>query len=188
MNLKELLGDAYKEGMSIDEINTALSGVDLGNQNELNRLRNAVTKANGEAAKYRRETEELKGMTAQTENDWQNKYAELEKRFNASERERKIGTHTASLLELGYDAKLAGETAAAMVDGDVMKILANQKAFIEAHDKKALEEQTRSTPRPAAGGGAGMSVDWNKQYQEAVDNGDMVRAAYLVRTQQENNS
>ena len=48
--LSDLLGSAYKEGMTEDEISTALQTVGQGNEAEINRLKAALSKANSEAA------------------------------------------------------------------------------------------------------------------------------------------
>ena len=53
MTIKELLGNAYKEGMTLEEVETALLSVNLpqsDNGSELDRLRAALTKANSEEA------------------------------------------------------------------------------------------------------------------------------------------
>lgn len=60
MNLQEMLGDAYKEGMTIEEINTALSSknlVDLSTGNYV------------DANKYNREIKELKNQIATKDKD-----------------------------------------------------------------------------------------------------------------------
>ena len=55
MKLNVLLGDAYKEGMTADEIISALEKV-ADPSAEVEKLRNAVTKANGEAAEYKKQS------------------------------------------------------------------------------------------------------------------------------------
>lgn len=64
MNYKALLGDSYKEGMTADEIVSALEKVADPNA-EVEKLRNAVTKANGEAAEYKKQ---LKAKRTDDEN------------------------------------------------------------------------------------------------------------------------
>lgn len=189
MTLKELLGDNYKDGMTLEDVTAALTGMTMTpDQNEVNRLKAAVSKANGEAAQFKRERDALKNNNDQTNNDWQAKYDELKKRLDESERERSISKHVSSLLEIGYDADLASKTATAIVDGDMVTMLANQKAFLTAHDKKVLEDNMRGTPRPGAGGGTGGAVDWNKAINDAMNSGDMARAAALMRQQQESSA
>ena len=59
-----MLGDAYKEGMTADEIISALEKV-ADPSAEVEKLRNAVTKANGEAAEYKKQ---LKAKRTDDEN------------------------------------------------------------------------------------------------------------------------
>ena len=64
MKLSVLLGDAYKDGMTADEIISAIEKVADPNA-EIEKLRNAVTKANGEAAEYKKQ---LKAKRTDDEN------------------------------------------------------------------------------------------------------------------------
>ena len=78
MKLNVLLGDAYKEGMTADEIVSALEKAADPNA-EIEKLRNAVTKANGEAAEYKKQ---LKAKRTDDENAAQeqaDKLAEMQK-------------------------------------------------------------------------------------------------------------
>ena len=60
MNIKEFLGDSFKEGMSFEEINQILSDTDIpeNNNDELDRLKNALSKSNSEAAHYKKQLRE----------------------------------------------------------------------------------------------------------------------------------
>ena len=57
MNIKDLLKDAYKEGMTLAEIETALKDIDLPTDNsaEIDRLKTALSKSNSEAADYKKQ-------------------------------------------------------------------------------------------------------------------------------------
>ena len=82
MKLNVLLGDAYKEGMTADEIISALEKV-TDPSAEVEKLRNAVTKANGEAAEYKKQ---LKAKRTDDENAAQeqaDKLAEMQKQIEA---------------------------------------------------------------------------------------------------------
>ena len=82
MNYKALLGDAYKEGMTADEIIAAMEKAPDPTA-EVEKLRNAVTKANGEAAEYKKQ---LKAKRTDDENAAQeqaDKLAEMQKQIEA---------------------------------------------------------------------------------------------------------
>ena len=57
MNIKDLIGDAYKEGMSVEDIEKALAGIEMPTDNsaEIDRLKNALSKSNSEAADYKKQ-------------------------------------------------------------------------------------------------------------------------------------
>ena len=60
MNIKDLLKDAYKEGMTLEDIENALKDIDLPTDNsaEIDRLKNALSKSNSEAADYKKQLRE----------------------------------------------------------------------------------------------------------------------------------
>ena len=182
--LSDLLGKAYKEGMTEDEISAALETVGQGNEAEVNRLKAALSKANSEAADYKKQlrtkqTDDEVAAAAQKEEHDRlvQENADLKRSMALSERKAK-------LLAMGYDESLADETAAAMVDGDMDKVMANQSKYLEVQKKNIQADAMRKTPRPAAGDdGNGGSMDYAKKIAEAQASGDYTAAAYYTRLQ-----
>ena len=182
--LSDLLGKAYKEGMTEDEISAALETVGQGNEAEVNRLKTALSKANSEAADYKKQlrtkrTDDEAAAAAQKEEHDRlvQENADLKRSMALSERKAK-------LLAMGYDESLADETAAAMVDGDMDKVMANQSKYLEVQKKNIQADAMRKTPRPAAGDdGNGGSMDYAKKIAEAQASGDYTAAAYYTRLQ-----
>ena len=180
--LSDLLGKAYKEGMTEDEISAALETVGQGNEAEVNRLKTALSKANSEAADYKKQlrgkqSEDEANAAAQKEEHDRlaQENADLKRSIALSERKAK-------LLAMGYDESLATETATAMVDGDMDKVMANQSKYLEVQKKAIQADAMRKTPRPAAGGdGTGGGVDYAKKIAEAQASGNMTAAAYYTR-------
>lgn len=182
--LSDLLGKAYKEGMTEDEISAALETVGQGNEAEVNRLKAALSKANSEAADYKKQLrtkqtdDEAAAAAKKEEHDrLVQENADLKRSMALSERKAK-------LLAMGYDESLADETAAAMVDGDMDKVMANQNKYLEVQKKNIQADAMRKTPRPAAGDdGNGGSMDYAKKIAEAQASGDYTAAAYYTRLQ-----
>lgn len=182
--LSDLLGKAYKEGMTEDEISAALETVGQGNEAEVNRLKAALSKANSEAADYKKQlrtkqTDDEAAAAAQKEEHDRlvQENADLKRSMALSERKAK-------LLAMGYDESLADETAAAMVDGDMDKVMANQSKYLEVQKKNIQADAMHKTPRPAAGDdGNGGSMDYAKKIAEAQASGDYTAAAYYTRLQ-----
>ena len=67
-------------------------------------------------------------------------------------RESNVSKNKAKLLALGYDEKLADETAEAIADGDTEKVFLNQKKHLEAVEKKVRAEALKDTPKPTPDG------------------------------------
>lgn len=176
MNLKELLGDKYKEGMTFEEIETALADIQTGNDgsDEIARLKNALSKSNSEAADYKRQLrakqteDELK---AQEEKEkWETLQAERDTLFQQVQ----ISSHKAKFLSLGYDEKLATETAEALVGGDMEKVFANQQKHQQGIEQKIKADILKSTPQPV---GNGEPVAMTKEKFRALSDEERLKFA-----------
>lgn len=179
--LSDLLGKAYKEGMTEDEISAALETVGQGNEAEVNRLKTALSKANSEAADYKKQlrgkqSEDEANAAAQKEEHDRlaQENADLKRSIALSERKAK-------LLAMGYDESLAVETATAMVDGDMDKVMANQSKYLEVQKKAIQADHMRKTPRPAAGSENTGGMDYAKKIAEAQAGGNLTAVAYYTR-------
>lgn len=140
------------ENMTPEQKLAALEGFEYeDNSAELERYKNAVSKANSEAADWK------KKYNAQLSEDERNKQASedelktLRDRVAEMEKKELVATHKAQFLALGYDEALADETAKAMAEGNTEKVFANQKKFLETHDKTLKAEILKTTPTPPAG-------------------------------------
>ena len=153
MNIKDLLKDAYKEGMTLDEINEALSGIEMPSDNsaELDRLKNALSKSNSEAADYKKQLREKMSAEEVKAKEDAEKFEELQSKYEALLRKDSISENKVKLLALGYDDALASETAEAMVNGEMDKVFANQKKHIDAVEKKIRADILKDTPKPTGG-------------------------------------
>ena len=65
MNFKDLLKDAYKEGMSLEDIEKALEGIEMPTDGtaEIERLKAALSKSNSEAADFRKQLREKQSIS-----------------------------------------------------------------------------------------------------------------------------
>ena len=181
--LSDLLGNAYKEGMTEDEISTALETVGHGNNAELNRLKTALSKANSEAADYKKQLRSKQSDDEAAAAAQKEEHEKLVKENAELKRSMAVSTNKNKLLAMGYDEKLADETAVAMFDGDMEKVMANQSKYLEAQKKVIQADHMRNTPRPAAGSDNGSGMDYAKKISEAQANGDYTAAAYYTRLQ-----
>ena len=156
MNIKDLLKDAYKEGMTLEDIENALKDIDLPTDNsaEIERLKTALSKSNSEAADYKKQLrEKMSAEEAKAKEDAE-KYEEVVKERDALLKEKNILGHKSKYLALGYDEALANETAEAMVNGEIDKVFANQKKHLDSVEKKIREDVLKDTPKPEGGKGS----------------------------------
>ena len=77
---------------------------------------------------------------------------ELQSKYEQLLHDSEVSKNKAKLLALGYEEKLADDTAEAMVTGDLEKVMANQKKHLEAVEKKVRAEALKDTPKPTGDG------------------------------------
>lgn len=103
------------------------------------------------AAKKKELTEKLSEDERQKQEE-QEQREELQKKYDTLLRESTVSKNKAKLLGLGYEEKLADETAEAMADGNLDKVFANQKKHLDAVEKRVRAEVLKETPKPTGDG------------------------------------
>lgn len=88
----------------------------------------------------------------------QQKMEEMEAELEALRREKTVSSYTADYLALGYDEKLAKETAEAVADGDFSKVMSNQKKFLAKYEQTVQANLLKDTPRPNSVGGGEVKM------------------------------
>ena len=161
MNIKDLLKDAYKEGMSVEDIEKALKDIDLPTDNsaEIEKLRTALSKSNSEAADYKKQLREKMTAEESKAKEDAEKMEDLQSKYDALLKESTISKNKARLLALGYDEALATETAEAMANGDTDKVFAAQQKHLDSVEKKIREDVLKDTPKPTGGSGKVKSTE-----------------------------
>lgn len=161
MKLNVLLGDAYKDGMTAEEIISALEKVADPNV-EIEKLRNAVTKANSQAADYKKQLtakrtddENAEQQRADELADLQRQVKELQDSNSALLREKTLTSYQAEFVKQGYDAELAVKAANALADGDMAKVFKFQSEFMAAHDTAYKASLLKDMPTPPGAEGEG---------------------------------
>lgn len=127
---------------------------------EIIRLKNALTKANSEAAELKKQ------LRAKMTDDEANKlerearWKEMEEKVQQLELEKTESYYKARYLAMpGFDEKLAEATAKAMASGDMDTVFANQKKASDNHEKKLRADLVRQDPRPGNVGGGEPESD-----------------------------
>lgn len=171
--LSDYLGESYKEGMTEDELSAVLEEVNK------KAMANALTKANSEAASYKKKMKEaMDNATAAT-----SETEKLNRRIADLEKLNKISAKKAQCLASGFSDEQAEQLATAYADGDMDKILEIQSAFLADREKAIKAELLKQTPKPVAGGSetaektetnvaemlGKMRADKNKKSQDIIN-------------------
>lgn len=77
--------------------------------------------------------------------------AAMMQELEALRTEKVVTENTNKFLGLGYDEKLARETATALNKGEMDVVFKNHAKFLESREKQLRAEILRETPSPAAG-------------------------------------
>ena len=162
MKFKDLLKDAYKEGMTLGEIEAALADVELpaDQTSELERLKTANSKLSSENADWKRKHREALSEEERKAQEMADRMKQLEEQNATLLRESNVSKHKAKFLGMGYEEALASDAAVAMADGDMDKLFTYQQKHQEALEKKIRADALKSTPKPVPDKGDGaMTLD-----------------------------
>ena len=108
------------------------------NGDEITKLKAALSKANTDAAEWKRQFREKQTEQERAEAERAEREKAVEEELRGLRREKTVSGYVANCLALGYDKDLALRAAEAMADGDAASILACQQDFLE-NKKKELE-------------------------------------------------
>jgi hypothetical protein len=120
-----------------------------------------------EAAGYKKQLRETQSAEEVAKQEAAERMQEMEARLKQYETDKQVSDYKASLLGLGYDAKLAETTAKAMANGDMATVFKSHATHIASMEQAIKSELMSSTPKPPAGDGtkqvtkqdlAGMSL------------------------------
>ena len=150
MKIQDLLKDAYKEGMTVEEINAALADVEIpaDQSAEIERLKAALTKSNSENAEWKKKHREALSEEERKAQETADLIKQLQEENATLTRESNVSKHKAKFLGMGYDEALASDAAVAMTDGDMEKLFSYQQKHQEALEKKIRADALKSTPKP----------------------------------------
>lgn len=138
--------------MTAEEKVAALEGYEFEVDNsEVEKLKTQLSKANAEAAEWRRKHNALLSDEERKEAERQEADAAMKAELEALRKKIAISDSKARFLGLGYDEKLATETAKALAEGDMEKVFANQQIHIENIRKAERASALGDTRKPPAG-------------------------------------
>lgn len=160
--LKEILGDAYKEGMSFAEVESALKGKDLvdlatGKYVSKTKYDSVVGEREDFKTKYTEKLSEVE--KAELAN------AEREERYKAIERENLINRYEKKLSSSVKNEQIRNEIAILMADGKFDEAIDAQNAYLATEtaeiEKRIKDELMKQNPQanPEEGGAGSITKE-----------------------------
>ena len=145
--------EGYAE-MTTEQKLAALEGFEYDDHAaELEKQKAAVSKANADAAEWKRKHNALLTDEQRKQQEQADKLESMEKELAGLRKEKTVSEYKAKLVAQGYDEALANETAAAMESGDMTTVFANNQKFLTDYAKRVVAEKLKGTPRGADGQG-----------------------------------
>lgn len=180
--LKDILGEDYKEGMTLEEVEKLLSKKEVLDKSELSNYvpKSTADKYAIEAAEFKKKYNSKLTEDEQKEAQRKAEQEELAAKYEQLLKESTVSKHKAKFLGLGYDEALAAETAEALAAGEMDKVFENQSKFNALREQSIKAEVLKTTPVPPAGNGS-VVQDYSKEIQAALGSGEIAKAAYLTR-------
>ena len=154
-DLKSLLGDKYKEGMTIEEIMALEVETD---STAYDNLKKRLDEVASEAANYKKQLRANMSEAEQKAAADAERYAELVAERDKLKAEKAIAEYEKGLVAIGYDEKLATEVATALHNGDAATVIKAQAKFVDAQKKAVLADAVKETPVPPAGNEGGKTL------------------------------
>lgn len=153
----EMTAEEKLAALEAYEIEAATPAAGKGLEQEIEKLRTAVSKANSEAADYKKQLRERMTEAEKADAERQAAEAEREAARKAADdartaelddlrRKTAIYEHKVRFLGLGYDEALASETAEALAAGDMDKVFTNQSTFISNREAALRAESVKNMP------------------------------------------
>ena len=140
-------------------------------------LKSAVDKATHEAAEYKKQLKALQEKLNSEGGEANQTIQTLQEQVAQLTRTNTIAEYATQYLALGYTAEMAKESAEAQFDGDIAKVIDNQRIFLEEKEKSIKAELLKQTPRPGQGGTGTPSSGMTKEKFKKLSFADRAKFA-----------
>lgn len=152
--------EGYQD-MTAEEKLAALEGFEYeDNFAELEKHKNLLSKANGEAAEFKKKYNSLLDDEKKKQEEEKEEREKILEELETLRKEKKVASYGAKLISQGFDEKLAVKAANALADGDMETYFDCHKKHSEAYRKKIEAELISNTGSLNEGGsGEGMSLE-----------------------------
>lgn len=118
---------------------------------ELEKLKAALSRANSEAAEYKRALREKQTEKERADAERAEADRAMREELEMLRKEKRVSEYTAKCVTLKMDADLASKTANALADGDMDSVFECLNAFVEATTTRLNNEALNRQPGLSAG-------------------------------------
>lgn len=136
-------------------------------QKELDKLKARLSRANSEAADYKRQLRERMSADEAKEADRKEQFAAMQNELEELRRGRTLSDYTARFVGLGLDEEAAGTAATALADGKTDDLFSGLKTFLESVKKGAVAD-AMSGQRSLSKGEPVSGADKDKLYNDML--------------------
>ena len=160
-DLKSLLGDKYKDGMSIEEVlalDVEAPKADLSGLIS----KEHFDKVASEAASYKKQLRATMSEAEAKAAEEAEKYAAIVAERDKLKAEKAVAENAKGLVAIGYSEELATEVATALFEGDFATVIKAQAKFVDAQKKAAIAESVKQMPVPPASSEGGVIMTKEK--------------------------
>ena len=124
---------------------------DKPNTTEVDKLKAALSKANSEAAEYKRQLREKQSAAEREAAERAEQEKAMREELETLRKEKAVTDYTNKALEVGFDTETAAQAANAMADGDMNAVFDALKAFVEATKTRLNNEALNRQPGLSTG-------------------------------------
>ena len=145
------------DAMSAEDKLAALMGYEFegpkapDNNAEITKLKTALSKANSEAADWKRQFRDKQTEQERAEAERAEAEKALQEELASLRRGKVLDEYAKKCMSMGYDESLAAECAEAMADGRFNDVFAIQQRFMEAKTKEIEAAALNKQPGLSAG-------------------------------------
>ena len=118
---------------------------------EIEKLKASLSRANGQAAEYKRQRNEALDKSKLAEVERAEQEQAMREELETLRKEKRVSDYTAKCVALNMDAELAAQTANALADGNMDSVFDCLKEFVEATTTRLNNEALNRQPGLSAG-------------------------------------
>jgi uncharacterized protein YaiL (DUF2058 family) len=124
---------------------------DTADTAEVDKLKAALSRANSQAAEYKRQLRAKQDAAEAAEAERAEQEQAMREELETLRKEKRVSDYTGKCLALNMDADLAGKTATALADGDMESVFDCLKDFVDATVTRLNNEALNRQPNLSTG-------------------------------------